>query len=99
MTFAVIFLPAAREEATEAQDWYTKSTPDLGARFRAELDRTVRSLAVNPLQFPMIVRDIRRALLQIFPYALYFRLLHDSVYVIACFHSSRDPKVWRRRVI
>ncbi|HEX8740092.1 MAG TPA: type II toxin-antitoxin system RelE/ParE family toxin [Casimicrobiaceae bacterium] len=94
----MIFLPAAREEATEAQDWYARSAPGLGARFRTGLDRTVRRIAANPAQFPVTVGDIRRALLHIFPYALFFRFVGDSVYVIACFHSSRDPKIWRGRV-
>ena len=29
---------------------------------------------------------------------LFFRIESDALVVIACFHSSRDPKHWQRRV-
>ena len=41
--------------------------------------------------------DIRRALLRRFPYALFFRIVDDAVFVMACFHSSRDPRIWQHR--
>ncbi len=36
-------------------------------------------------------------MLRRFPYIVVFRELHDAVYVIAVFHTSRDPLVWQRR--
>lgn len=45
-----------------------------------------------------MVADIRRARLKRFPYGLFFRLVDDDIFVIACFHANRDPKVWRERV-
>ncbi len=92
---AVIFLPAAQIEASEAQDWY--EARGLGAAFRAELDNAVQRLTANPLQFPLVFADIRRALLRRFPYALFFRIVDDAVFVMACFHSSRDPRIWQHR--
>jgi hypothetical protein len=69
----VVFLPAARLEAIEAQDWYEREASGLGARFAAELDHQVQRIAHNPLQFPVILADVRRARLRRFPYALFFR--------------------------
>jgi plasmid stabilization system protein ParE len=94
---AVIFLPAAQIEARDAQDWYEAQTTGLGHRFRAELDHAVQRLSFNPFQFPTVFTDIRRALLRRFPYALFFRIVDDAVFVLACFHSSRDPRTWQRR--
>lgn len=94
---AVIFLPAAQIEAGEAQDWYEAEASGLGAAFRAELDHAVQRLTANPLQFPVVFADIRRALLRRFPYALFFRTIDDAVFVMACFHSSRDPRIWQGR--
>jgi len=94
---AVIFLPAAQIEAGEAQDWYEAESGGLGIAFRAELDHVVQRLAANPLQFPIVLADIRRALLRRFLYALFFRIVDDAVFVMACFHSSRDPRNWQQR--
>jgi len=57
----------------------------------------LQRIRINPQQFPVIFVDLRRAPLRRFPYGLFFRLRADAIYVIACFHSSRDPQVWRRR--
>ncbi len=37
-----------------------------------------------------------RAAAQI-PYALFFRFVDDAVFVMACFYSSRDPRIWQQR--
>jgi len=92
---AVVFLPAAQIEASDAQDWYEAEAVGLGTRFRAELDEVAQRLAANP--FPVVLADIRRALLRRFPYAPFFRIIDDAVFVIACVHSSRDPRIWQHR--
>jgi toxin ParE1/3/4 len=97
LTSEVIFLPAARAELISAQDWYERASPGLGARFRAEVDAQAERIGANALRFPIRFKDIRRARLRRFPYGLFFRVLPDAVYVIACFHASRDPMTWRRR--
>lgn len=96
-TRAVIFTQAARQEFLDAQDWYEKESLGLGRRFLAEVDSAVERLAANPLQFPIVHRNIRRALLRRFPYALMFVVESDGdVTVIACFHGSRNPMRWQR---
>ena len=82
----------------DAQDWYERETTDLGGRFRVEADFQVQRIAVNPLHFPRVLADVRRARLRQFPYALFFRTLEEGIFVVACFHSSRDPLVWQSRI-
>ena len=98
MTRTLFFMPAARLEVMAAQDWYENEAQGLGARFRAEIDYQAARIAANPLQFPVMLADVRRARLRRFPYGLFFRPLDDAIYVLACFHSSRDPLVWQQRV-
>ncbi len=98
MTNAVIIMPAARLDMIDAQDWYERQAPMLGARFRAEVGLQVERIARSPLHFPEILADVRRARLHRFPYGLFFRTLDKDIFVIACFHSSRDPLVWRTRI-
>ena len=94
----VILTPAARTELIEAQDWYEKEAPGLGARFRAVVDATIERMSDNPLQFPVVYKGIRRALLRRFPYSVFFIVEDDeALTVIACFHGSRDPARWQKR--
>ena len=94
----VIFMPAARLEIIDAQDWYEKEKTGLGTAFRAEVDHQVARIMAQPLHFPRMLADVHRAKLRHFPYGLFFRSSDEAIYVIACFHSSRNPFVWQSRV-
>jgi len=94
----VIFTQAARAELLDAQDWYEAEIPGLGRRFRAEIDNTAQRIADNPRQFPVLFKNLRRARVKKFPYALFFSIEDDALIVVACFHCSRDPRHWQKRV-
>ncbi len=94
---SVLILPAARQEIIDAQDWYENELPGLGVRFRAELDHQIERIATKPAHFPIMLVDIRRARLRQFPYGLFFRQVEQTIYIIACFHSSRGPSRWQGR--
>jgi len=95
----VIFTRAARAELIDAQDWYENEVPGLGQRFRGAVDAVVGRMSANPRQFPVIYKNLRRALLRRFPYSLLFVLEADeSLTVVACFHGNRDPLHWQKRV-
>ncbi len=81
----------------EAYDWYERRSPGLGGAFLAEVDRQTTRIAENQLQFPVILSDVRQVRLRRFPYGLFFRAAEGGIFVIACFHASRDPQIWRDR--
>jgi len=93
----IVFSQAARAEVVDAQDWYETQAEGLGRRFRNQVDVAVQRIGDNPLQFPIVSRDVRRALVRGFPYCLFFHLDRDAVTVVACFHASRDPRQWQGR--
>jgi plasmid stabilization system protein ParE len=96
--YPVIFTKGARAELIDAQDWYENEAPGLGRRFREAVDAVVKRVSATPRQFPVIYKNVRRALLRRFPYSLMFVIeADDSLTVIACFHGSRDPVQWKRR--
>jgi plasmid stabilization system protein ParE len=95
--FRVIFTQAARTELLEGQDWYEGEMAGLGRRFREAVDSVVEGITTNPLQFPVVYKNVRRGLLRRFPYMLLFTVDGNRVIVIACFHASRNPKRWQQR--
>ena len=96
--YPVIFTLPARAELIDAQDWYENAAPGLGRRFRAAVDAVVQRMSAAPRQFPVIYKNVSRALLRRFPYALMFVIEADeTLIVIACFHGSRDPAHWQKR--
>jgi len=95
--FRVIFTQGAREEVIEAQDWYEREAPGLGRHFREAIDALIERMSANPRQFPVVFKDVRRALLRRFPHSLFFVMEGETLLVIACFHASRDPAQWQKR--
>jgi len=96
VVFTVVFTQAAREELIEAQDWYEGQARGLGRRFRQAIDVLVERMSANPRQFPIVFKNLRRALLRRFPYSLFFVLEDETLLVFACFHASRDPMQWQK---
>jgi plasmid stabilization system protein ParE len=94
----VIFTRTASAELIDAQAWYENEARGLGRHFRQAVDAVIKRMSASPRQFPVIYRNVRRALLRRFPYALMFVIDPDeTLTVIACFHGSRDPAHWQRR--
>lgn len=95
--FTLVFTQAARAELIKAQDWYESEASGLDRRFRTAIDVLAERMSANPLQFPIVFKNVCRALLRRFPYALFFVVEGETLLVIACFHASRDPLRWQKR--
>lgn len=97
MSRAVCFHAAARVEFDEAADWYEARQTGLGTAFIGEIEHCLERAAEVPRSFQVIHQGLRRAVVRRFPYCVYFREDADGIVVLAVFHASRDPMVWRHR--
>jgi plasmid stabilization system protein ParE len=97
VTHKVVFRPEADDEARSARRWYEKQHPGLGDRFADAIDEVVERIATNPLAFPAIYGEARRAVVRRFPYGVYFRLFAGDIIVIAVMHGRRHPRRWQSR--
>jgi plasmid stabilization system protein ParE len=85
------FTAAARAYLADALAWYESHAPEIVPRFRQSLRVMVQRIA-QPSP-----HHTRQALLRRFPYLVIFRETGESVFVIALFHTSRDPRIWQQR--
>ena len=92
-----LFTSAAEADVEEAFQWYDSQRPGLGAAFRHALDIVVMAVVSNPEAYAVIHRQTRRALLPKFPYGLFYRVLDETIVVVACIHAKRHPRAWRTR--
>jgi plasmid stabilization system protein ParE len=92
----VSFRPEAEAEALETRDWYEGRRPGLGSEFRAALDETIERIADNPTQFRLVRGETRRAILNRFPCAVYFRPDGEDIVVLAV-HGRQHPRRWQSR--
>lgn len=97
MTLPVRLRRAAQAEYDEAVDWYERQRPGRGARFARRVREQLDRIRATPLAHAVVHRDIRRAVVQHFPYAVYYRVLASKIVVISVFHSRRNPRIWQSR--
>ena len=88
---------AAAADIRRAYVWYERQRDGLGEEFLATLRVLIDDVASGPEAFPILHRDTRRALVNRFPYGLFFRVIDNTVVFVACYHTRRNPASWKRR--
>lgn len=97
MTRSLLLRAPAEADILEAARWYEQRSAGLGSRFLEAVDVVLAEVVRAPLRFPLVHRDVRRALLPHYLYGLYFLVNAETVIVIACLHARRDPRRWQER--
>ncbi|HPA45339.1 MAG TPA: type II toxin-antitoxin system RelE/ParE family toxin [bacterium] len=90
----VRFVSTTQQEVRDAFDWYEKEMPGVGYKFLEQLDRTVQRIAHYPESCAEYSKEIRRALLNRFPYGLWYCAERDEIVVYAVAHLHRQPRHW-----
>ena len=70
MTRKVVFRPQADQEVQSDRQWYEEQRPGLGVQFAHAIDEVIERISSNPLVFPMVHGEIRRAVVRRFPYGI-----------------------------
>ena len=94
---SVELAPLAIRDIEAAVEWYDEQSPSLGDEFLGRVDEILARLAEQPLLYPRVEGDVRRALLHQFPYAVYYVESPRPLMVVAVVHTSRRPDYWRER--
>jgi toxin ParE1/3/4 len=98
MSVSLDFHPEVYPEVDHAHRWYETRRPGLGRDFLDAVEVVVAEITANPQRYGVIEDDVRAAPIGRLPYALYYQVLPDSVFVLGVLHTSRDPSVWQGRV-
>jgi plasmid stabilization system protein ParE len=98
VTRRLVFRPEADFEINEAAEWYEARGQGLAVEFLRILDACIESIRRDPLRYPVVHGEVRRAVLRRFPYIVIYAVREDEIVVIACFHGRRDPKRWQDRL-
>ncbi len=95
MNRALVVTAEAEDEIDQAKEWYLSQSGRAAARFREAVDLALETIAFNPEQYQIVYRETRRVLVDEYPYALFYVVTETQVTVVSCFHTARDPSLWR----
>jgi len=80
----------AEQDIHSAHAWYQQQSPRAARRFLKAIDHTLERVVQFPQAFPLVGGTTRRALLERFPYAVYFCENENRVEVHAVFQQRRQ---------
>jgi plasmid stabilization system protein ParE len=96
MNYELVFKEEADQEITESFIWYEKQQLGLGELFLSEIDKSISLILSNPYQYA-IRHNNKRVVIKRFPFLIIYEIIENEIVIYAVFHSSRDPKIWKKR--
>ena len=97
MTLAVILRPRAERDIDSIRRWYDAQRMGLGEEFLTSVQERLEGIRRFPEACPAIYRKLRRAVVQRFPYLIFYLLVPEKIVVLAVLHTSRSPGNWPRQ--
>jgi plasmid stabilization system protein ParE len=98
MSLPIRLLPKARDEFDAAVDWYEQQRPGLGTALVDRVRDVFARIAANPQLHATVYQNVRKAVVQQFPYVVLYQEEAGEVVIVAVFHTARDPAIWQGRV-
>ena len=92
------FHPEAEQEFLDAVLRYEAEVPSLGERFDAEIREATALLLDYPEIGVVIEIEIRKLVLDRFPYSLIYSLSPEIVHMLAVAHERRPLGYWNERI-
>jgi toxin ParE1/3/4 len=86
-----------KEDVVEALDYYDAISESLALRFEKELNEAFDKLEQQPYYYFKINAKYRRIVLPSFPYMVVYRIVEQTVIVIAVFHQKKHPNKLKKR--
>jgi len=98
-TFNLAIEPEAEAEFVEATEYYEIIEEHLGQRFHDAVKLKLARIQQNPFQYPAVSALHRKAVVDVFPYCIYYSVLKRQrmIAVLAIHHAKRHPRRWQER--
>ena len=93
-----LFHPDAEIEFKDAIEYYESCQNRLGYEFALEVYETVNRVIANPNAWQVINENMRRTLVNRFPYGIIYAIRNNEILILAVMHLNRKPNYWERRI-
>ncbi len=94
----IIILPFAEQDIRDSVAYYNEKDPAITAQFLNLLDKIFTIICTKPVAFPIAYQNIRKFAISGFAYNVFYISEPGSIFVVAVFHTKRNPRQWKRRL-
>ena len=93
MPVSLILTEKAEKDLDDAYHWYEKQEPGLGKQVIRCIDAKIATINRHPLHHPVVQNEnVRRALVNRFPFSVYFEYEEELITIFAILHQRRSPE-------
>jgi toxin ParE1/3/4 len=97
MKYDVVFHPEAEAELNEAVWWYGNQQEGLEMEFVRCIDDAIQKIKREPGLYPIEFESYRKKVVKRFPFNILYEIVEDKIYILAVFHSRRNPEQFLNR--
>lgn len=83
MSYKITYRPEAELDIEETAKWYETQRVDLGFEFINEVEKKGGIIEANPFQYEKVYKSLHRAVLERFPFNVFYIIEGESVIVVA----------------
>ena len=99
MPVSLILTEKAQKDLDNAYQWYEEQEPGLGKEFIRCIDAKISEINRHPLHHQVVQsKQVRRALINRFPFSIYFVKEETLITIFAILHQRRSPEFWKSRI-
>jgi len=92
MTGRLVLRARAEQDLRSAFEWYEAERAGLGGEFLMEVGKRLDEIGQYPEACPVLYREVRRALVARFPYAIFHVVMPNKVVVLAVLRRLNDHR-------
>ncbi|MEN9523179.1 MAG: hypothetical protein RL065_1556 [Bacteroidota bacterium] len=92
MTYRLVLTEDAENDIVDATLWYEAQHNGLGKEFLLCLEAAKNTILRSPNAFHFRHKKLKGILVNRFPYLVLYKIIEHTIYLIAVFHTSRNPR-------
>ncbi len=77
---------------------YYQEKAGLGERFSNAVETGIQRIVDHPLAWSRVDEEVRRHVVNRFPYCIYYTIDEQTILIPAIFHTKRKPDIWKQRL-
>lgn len=86
----------AKKDYQEAKKWYNEIDSELGEYFESIIEEALNRVIESPVQNQRVSGDTRKAVVNKFPFNLFYLISDETIVVTGILHQRKNPKHWER---
>lgn len=87
----------AEDDFEKSYEFYAEENEKVADNYFKQVDNSLKKISKSPLTYPKAHRNIRKYVIKKFPFVIYYKVTELIVRVVAIFHTSRNPEIWKNR--